>query len=70
MIRLPAPPVRYDQRTESTRNRAIEQADQASLKTNTDNYMAGGRIILTAPDGGKWALKVNNSGILSTEAVP
>ena len=70
MIRLPAPPVRYDQRTESTRNRAIEQADQASLKTNTDNYMAGGRIILTAPNGGKWALKVDNSGILSTEAVP
>lgn len=70
MIRLPSVPVRYEQRVESTRNRAIEQADQANLKTNADNYMAGGRIILSAPDGGKWALKVSNSGILSTEAVP
>lgn len=70
MIRLPAASTRYDQRIESTRNRAIEQADQANVKTNADNYMAGGRIILIAPNGSKWALKVNNSGILSTEAVP
>ncbi len=66
---LPTPARQYDARSEAVRNRELEQADRQSLKVNTDNFMQGGRIILTAPDGSYWALKVSNSGILSTEAV-
>lgn len=68
-MKLPQPGQRYDASRESQRNRLIEDADRRNLKTDTDTIMAGGRIILVAPDGSKWALKVSNSGILSTEAV-
>jgi hypothetical protein len=66
---LPQPGARYDQRLEATRNRELQQADNRNLKTDRDSYMDGGRIILLAPDGGRWALVVSNSGILSTVAV-
>ena len=68
-MRLPQPGQRFEPAREAQRNRILEDADRRNLKTDTDTVMAGGRIILVAPDGSKWALKVSNSGILSTEAV-
>lgn len=68
-MRLPQPGQRYDAARESQRNRLLEDADRRNLKIDTDTVMSGGRIILVAPDGSKWALKVSNSGILTTEAV-
>ncbi len=67
---LPSPLARYDAPSEARRNRAIQEADDRNVKTDRDSYVGPGRIILTAPDGSHWALKVSNSGILSTEAVP
>ncbi len=68
-MKLPQAGIRYEPARESQRNRLLEEADRRNLKTDADNVMQGGRVILVAPDGGKWALKVSNSGILTTEAV-
>ncbi len=68
-MRLPQPGQRYETARESQRNRVLEDADRRNVKVDVDTVVTPGRIILVAPDGSKWALKVSNSGILSTEAV-
>lgn len=46
----------------------IEQEDTRNFKKGQDIQLGQERIILRAPDGGAWALVVDNSGALSTVA--
>ena len=59
----------YSPAVESQRIRQIEKADGENLKANRDNYLDEGRLILTAPNGTKYAIEVDNSGALSANAV-
>ena len=68
-MNLPTPPIRYLQSTEATRNRLLLQADGENLKRDRDADVGKGRLILTAPDGSRHALVVDNAGVLSTVAV-
>lgn len=68
-MRLPLPPPSYRRDAELERNRQIELADLENLKSNRDIDPGFGRIILTSPDGTRYALTVSNTGTLSAVAI-
>ncbi len=49
--------------------RAIEMADTMNYKRNQDAEFNQNRIILTSPNGTRYALVVSNAGTLSTTVV-
>ncbi len=69
MNKLPDPPLQYEQRHISEMQSAIEQTDDLALKTNEDNIIEQGTLILKSPNGSYYKLQVDNSGVLSTAAV-
>ena len=66
---LPKPPKQYDTKDESITRSMIEQADRQKGKFNRDYDVADGRIILTSPNGTRYAIEVDNAGTLSTTAI-
>lgn len=48
--------------------RVLRQADRQNVKRNTDIHLGQARVVLTAPDGGKWAIEVDNAGNLSASS--
>lgn len=68
-MKLPRPPARYSVPYESHRNLLIELDAQNNLKSNRDIEVGEGRVILTSADGTRYALSVNNSGVISTVVV-
>ena len=67
---LPAVTEDYDPRQERERDRVLIQADGQNLKRGRDVQLTNERLILVAPDGGRWQVKVGNTGTLSTTSVP
>lgn len=49
--------------------REIERADRNNLKRGRDIEAGAGRVILTSPNGTRYALTVANDGTLGTEEV-
>jgi len=49
--------------------RILEQEDAKNLKRGRDIEVGEARVILTAPNGARFALQVSNTGTLSTVAV-
>lgn len=68
-MKLPRPPASYSVPYESHRNLLIELDAQNNLKSNRDIEVGEGRVILTSADGTRYALSVNNSGVISTVVV-
>lgn len=68
-MKLPLPHSTYDMRAEIERNRRLEAADAANHKRGQAVEIGGGQVILTAPDGGRWAITISNAGALGTVAV-
>jgi len=66
---LPKPQNQYDVRDESVTRSILEQADRQNVKFNRDYDVADGRIILTSPNGTRYAIEVDNAGALSTTAI-
>ena len=64
----PRPPSTYDARWAAELKRTLDQLEQQAHKKGQDIEPAGGRIILTAPNGTRYVLTVSNAGALS--AVP
>lgn len=54
----------YSASAENERNRVIEQADYLNHKRNSDVEIGEGRLILTAPNGGRYNITVSNAGAL------
>tara|TARA_Y100000114_G_C11655780_1_gene276512 strand:+ start:520 stop:777 length:258 start_codon:yes stop_codon:yes gene_type:complete len=67
--KLPDPPLQYEQRHISEMQSVIEQTDSLALKTNEDNVIEQGALILKSSNGSYFKLQVDNSGVLSTAAV-
>lgn len=73
-MRLPIPPEEWTRDYQQRVNAEIERADADNRKSGRDIEMSRSdgtrkeRVILIAPDGGRWALVVDNSGTLSTTA--
>lgn len=68
-MNLPNPPAAYDRNDEAATRRELEKADGKNQKRGTDIEMGSARLILTAPDGSRWAFTVDNTGMPGTEAV-
>lgn len=67
---LSSAPLEYSARDQANMRKALQEADQQNIKTRRDIYLVQGeRLILKSPNGTKYALTVDNSGVLSTTAV-
>lgn len=64
----PAPPG-YGRGDLDRTRRQIEQADAQNLKKGQDIEVGSSRVILTSPNGTRYALTVDNAGVLGTVAV-
>ena len=67
--KLPNPSRYYDQAVAAQTNNTIEQSIADCHQKYTDIEMGQTRIILKAPDGGRWYITVDNAGALSATAV-
>jgi len=68
-MKLPTPGVKYEPGREAERNRQIEASDRFNHKRGQDVEINPGRLILTSPDGTRWAVVVDDMGALSAEAI-
>ena len=66
-MRLPRPKNNDKDMTEMARQ--IEQADFMNYKRDRDVEMSNNRLILTSPNGSRYALTVDNAGVISTTAL-
>ncbi len=68
-MRLSNPPPSYSPSHEAERNRTLEQADLFNHKRNADVEIGLARLILTSPNGTRYAVSVTNAGALTTTAI-
>ena len=60
---------RYSANDQQEMIRQIEQADQLNHKRNRDVEIGFARLILTSPNGTRYAVTVSNVGALSAVAI-
>lgn len=65
---LPGAPLQYSQPNESEARNLLMQEDKRNAKKGETLFFNRNEVILSAPDGSRWAIKVDNAGTLSTEA--
>lgn len=69
-MKLPSPSSRYDPVVEAQRNLLLEQADMQNHKRLADlEIVAPQRLILRSPNGTRWKLTVDNSGVLTASTL-
>lgn len=69
-VSLPNPGVRYFQEEERARNDAIERAFRDALSNREHIEIVPPRqLILYSPDGTRWKIEVDNSGVVSGTAL-
>ncbi len=66
-MNLPPPPAAYDRNDQTAARRELERADGKNQKRGQDIEVGSARLILTAPDGSRWAFTVDNTGMPGTE---
>ena len=67
--KLPDPPQDYEQRHLSEIQNTLEETIEYSLKTNEDNIVEQGSIILKSSGGNYFKLSVSDAGALSAVSV-
>lgn len=70
-IKLGPAPAQYDQRAEQELRTEMERRDLMVHKKGRHLDLGGKDffVVLYAPDGGRWAVSVDNSGNLTTAAL-
>jgi len=68
-VRLPVAPGIYDTSNEQTARSMLERADDENHKKNRDLEVSPGRLILKSPDGTRWSITVDNSGVVAATAL-
>jgi hypothetical protein len=68
-MKLAPPSLGYSRRDQEDLRRQIETADRDNHKRNRDVEIGQARLILTSPNGTRYAVTVDNAGVLSTVAV-
>lgn len=67
---LPSPTLAYNMMDQSQMRAEIEREDGQNWKRGRDIELAQGeRLILRSPDGARWALAVDNAGVLSAVSI-
>lgn len=65
---IPKASASYEQGNEEEMRQALRLADQQNAKKGETLYFDRNEVVVSAPDGSRWALKVDNAGVVSTEA--
>lgn len=68
-MKLPAPSNAYSRADQQEVRRQVELEDQQNHKRNRDVELGVGRLILTSPNGTRYAITVSNAGVISAVAV-
>lgn len=74
-MRLPLPPDQWSRDYQQRLNAELERADNQNRKAGRDIEMSLGdgtrteRVILVSPDGTRWSITVDNSGVLSATSL-
>lgn len=67
---LPVPSERYSQPHQAAVQDAIERELGLAIKRGQDiNIYPPVKLVLVSPDGSRWAVEVDNTGVLSTTAL-
>lgn len=70
-MKLANPPERYDRRDQAVMRRQIEQSIARAYQRGQDVELPRGvRLILSSPNGTRYAISVADNGDLLTEALP
>ena len=69
MRKLGRPPSKYDEKDQIALREAIERADGENVKKGQNYDLGTSLLILTSPNGTRYAVTVDNAGTLSTSAV-
>lgn len=70
MTVLPAPGAVFSQRDEAETRNAISRTFSLFRRKGEDIELTRDRLILHSPDGTRWALSVDNAGVVSASALP
>lgn len=62
-------PAMYLRADQQEVRRQIELAEQSNHKRGRDIEVGEARLVLTAPNGGRWSVVVSNTGVLSAVAL-
>lgn len=68
-MRLPITPSGYSSTDQREMRRILELEDMKNHKRNSDVEIGVGRLILTSPNGTRYAITVSDAGTISTVAV-
>ena len=68
-MKLAAPTPGYSRADQQEMRRQLEASDRENHKRNRDVEIGQARLILTSPNGTRYAVTVDNAGVLSTVAV-
>jgi len=68
-MRLRQPGKEYHQTYEIQRNAELERADRENFKRNRDVEIGEGRVIIRSPDGTRWEITVDNSGVVGATSL-
>lgn len=66
-MKLPFAPPAYDPEDQQRTRSLSEQADNQNLKRGRDIELSSERLILSSPNGSRWALTVSDAGVPSFE---
>lgn len=66
---LPFPPPNYQSTDQARLREELRRADAENHKRGRDVEIGAGRVILTSPNGTRYALTVDNAGVLGTTAI-
>lgn len=68
-LALPRPEPRYDPRYQTEINRLIEALAERAFQRGERIEAGQAGVVLTAPNGSRWLLTVDNAGALGTTAL-
>lgn len=65
---LPKAPAAYDASNEEDTRESLRRADRENVKRGDTIYLVRNEIIIASPNGLLWAIKVDDAGVVSSEA--
>lgn len=68
-ISFPQPETVWDPRNQARRDEMVRQIDRSTHKKGEDIEVGDGRIIIRSPNGARWAVTIDNAGVITALAV-